>query len=185
VLLLPYHDRENPNNLIAATGGGEVVTSIFGASLADLGGVRLLWDATGQATHDRLLTREEVVKMGSIAGADYVVRGQVVEFRRSQSVPSLYSAMISTALLAAQIVFAEMSGVDVATEIYRVADGRCVASRRDRTQQKYVVRAEKTVRRLAAGVTAGLLEILSDDDPETMEPIIDTLSPVTVMTNPG
>ena len=184
VLVLPYHDRENPNNLIPNTGGGEVVTSIFGASLAARPEVRLLWDATGQATHNRLIDVDEAISMGRIAGADYVVRGQVVEFRRAQSVPSLYSAVISTAILAAQIVFAEMSGVDVATEVYRVSDGRCVMSRRDRAQQKYVVQAEKTVRRLAAGAIESLVEAMTSAEPEAMDPLIDTLSPATVLNNP-
>jgi hypothetical protein len=184
VLMLPYHDRDNPNNLIPHTGGGEVVTSIFGASLAARPEVRLLWDATGQATHSRLVDVNEAIGMGRIAGADYVVRGQVVEFRRAQSVPSLYSAVISTAVLAAQIVFAEMSGVDVATEVYRVSDSRCVMSRRDRAQQKYVVQAEKTVRRLAVGAVESLVEVMTATDPEAMDPLIDTLSPVTVLTNP-
>ncbi|MDR1520099.1 MAG: hypothetical protein LBU23_08305 [Planctomycetota bacterium] len=184
VLLLPYHDRDNPNNLIAATGGGEVVTGVFGAGLSGVSGLRLLWDATGQATHDQLLSPDEAVRMGRIAGADFVVRGQVVEFRRSQSVPSLYSAVISTAILAAQIMFAEMTGVDVATEVYRVSDGRCVVSRRDRAQQKYVVQAEKTVRRITAGVVAGLAEVFREEDPPEMDPLIDTLLPVTVFTNP-
>ena len=182
--MLPYHDRDNPNNLIPHTGGGEVVTGIFGASLAARPEVRLLWDATGQATHSRLVDANEAIGMGRIAGADYVVRGQVVEFRRAQSVPSLYSAVISTAVLAAQMVFAEMSGVDVATEVYRVSDGRCVMSRRDRAQQKYVVQAEKTVRRLAAGAIESLVEVMTATDPEAMDPLLDTLSPVTVLSNP-
>ena len=184
VLLLPYHDRDNPHNLIPHTGGGEVVTSIMGSRLADNPEIQLLWDATGQAGHGRLLDREEAIRMAGIAGADYVVRGQVVEFRRAQSVPSLYSAVISTAILAAQIVFAEMSGVDIATEVYRVSDGRCLVSRRDRAQQKYVVQAERTVRRLAAGAAENIFASLATADPDEMEPLIETLSPATVFSNP-
>ncbi|MCC8191283.1 MAG: hypothetical protein LIP77_11740 [Planctomycetes bacterium] len=185
VLVLPYHDRENPNNLIANTGGGEVVTTLYGTQLAQDPGVRVVWDASGQVSHDRLVDRQEAVLLGQLVGADYVVRGQVVEFRRAQSVPSLYSAVISTAVLAAQIFFAEFSGVDVATEVYRVADGRCVMSRRDRSQQKYVVQAEKTVRKLAAGMAKSVTAAIARPDPEEMDPLIDTVTPVSVFGNPG
>ncbi len=181
VLILPYHDRPNPNNLIENTGGGEVVTTLYATQLAMDPGIRMLWDATGQATHDRLVSREEAIAMGRLAGADYVMRGQVVEFRRAQSVPSLFSAVISTAVLAAQVFFAEMSGVDVATEVYRVKDGMCVMSRRDRAQQKYVVQAEKTVRRMADGLAAGTIPVLFEADPEEMDPLIDELTPVSLL----
>lgn len=184
VLMLPYHDMENPNNLIPSTGGGEVVTSLYGTQLALDPGIRLMWDSSGQVSHDRLVSIDEALALGRMVGADYVVRGQVVEFRRAQSVPSFYSAIISTAVLAAQIVFAEMSGVDVATEVYRVSDGLCVMSRRDRAQQKYVVQAEKTVRRLAAGMAAGVGRAVKEKEPEAMDPLIDELSPVTVLSNP-
>ena len=109
--------------------------------------------------------------------------GQVVEFRRAQSVPSFYSAVISTAVLAAQIVFAEVSGVDVATEVYRVSDGMCVMSRRDRSQQKYVVQAEKTVRRIAEGMSAGVAGAMRNPSAEAMEPCIDSLEPMTLVPN--
>ena len=184
VLLLPYHDRDNENNLIANTGGGEVVTTLYGTQLALDPGLRVMWDATGMATHNRLLSIDEALELAQLAGADYVMRGQVVEFRRAQSVPSFYSAVISTAVLAAQVFFAEMSGVDVATEVYRVRDGECIMSRRDRAQQKYVVQAEKTVRRLAIGMADSVSRALRDPNPETMDPLIDEVEPVTVMTNP-
>lgn len=184
VLILPYHDRPNSNNLIANTGGGEVVTTLFGTQLAGDPGITLLWDGSGQATHDRLVSREEAISMGRLADADYVMRGQVVEFRRAQSVPSFYSAVISTAVLAAQIFFAEMSGVDVATEVYRVSDGLCVMSRRDRSQQKYVVQAEKTVRRMAAAMAEGVGAVVRESGPEGMDPLIDELTPVTMLSNP-
>ena len=184
VLLLPYHDRDNPNNLITNTGGGEVVTTLYGTQLALDPGVQLLWDASGLASHDRLVDRDEAVQLGKLVGADYVVRGQVVEFRRAQSVPSFYSAVISTAVLAAQIFFAEMSGVDVATEVYRVSDGACVMSRRDRAQQKYVVQAEKTVRRLAAGMAESVGKVIRNPSTDLMDPLIDDLTPVTVLSNP-
>lgn len=181
VLILPYHDRANPNNLINHTGGGEVVTTLYGTQLGADSGIQVMWDASGQATHNLLLTRDEAIRMGRLAGADYVVRGQVVEFRRAQSVPSFYSAVISTAMLAAQMFFAEMSGVDVATEVYRVSDGMCVMSRRDRAQQKYVVQAEKTVRRMAANMAASVIDAVKAGVPEAMDPLIDELEPVTVM----
>jgi hypothetical protein len=184
VLILPYHDRENENNLIPNTGGGEVVTTLYGTQLALDPGITLMWDGTGMATHNRLLSRDEAVEMGRLAGADYVMRGQVVEFRRAQSVPSFYSAMISTAMLAAQMFFAEMSGVDVATEVYRVSDGLCVMSRRDRSQQKYVVQAEKTVRRLAAGMADSVSRAIRAEEPEEMDPLIDSVQPVGLFTNP-
>lgn len=184
ILVLPYHDRENENNLITNTGGGEVVTTLYGTQLAADPSIRVMWDATGQATHDRLVDRNEAVQLGKMVGADYVVRGQVVEFRRAQSVPSFYSAVISTAVLAAQMFFAEMSGVDVATEVYRVSDGACVMSRRDRAQQKYVVQSEKTVRKLAAGMAKGVIGVVKSANPEEMDPLIDTLEPVTVFSNP-
>ncbi len=181
VLLLPYHDRENPNNLISHTGGGEVVTTLYGTQLSQDPQIQVLWDASGQASHDRLVDRNEAIQLGKMVGADYVIRGQVVEFRRAQSVPSLYSAVISTAVLAAQMVFAEMSGVDVATEVYRVSDGACVMSRRDRAQQKYVVQAEKTVRRLAAGMATGVAKAMKDPNAELMDPLIDEFQPTTVL----
>lgn len=182
VLMLPYHDLPNENNLIPNTGGGEVVTTLFGTQLAMDSGITLMWDGSGQATHDRLVGREEAILMGRQAGADYVMRGQVIEFRRAQSVPSFYSAMISTAVLAAQIFFAEMSGVDVATEVYRVSDGLCVMSRRDRSQQKYVVQAEKTVRRMAGALSESVGAVIREQNPESMDPLIDDLSPATLLT---
>ncbi|MCD8350360.1 MAG: hypothetical protein LUC93_07105 [Planctomycetaceae bacterium] len=184
VLILPYHDRENENNLIANTGGGEVVTTLYGTQLALDPQVQIMWDGTGQATHHRLISREDAIEMGKLADADYVVRGQVVEFRRAQSVPSFYSAVISTAVLAAQVFFAEMSGVDVATEVYRVSDGLCVMSRRDRAQQKYVVQAEKTVRRMALGMADSVAGAIRAAEPEAMDPLIDDLTVATVFSNP-
>ncbi len=160
------------------------MTTLYGARLALDPGITLMWDGTGLATHDRLVSREEAVEMGRLAGADFVLRGQVVEFRRAQSVPSFYSAVISTAVLAAQMFFAEMSGVDVATEVYRVSDGVCVMSRRDRSQQKYVVQAEKTVRRLATGMAESVGRVVREEAPEEMDPLIDDLQPVTVLSNP-
>lgn len=184
VLILPYHDRDNPNNLIPYTGGGEVVTTLYGTQLALDPQIQIMWDSSGQTTHQKLTSRDDAIEMGRLAGADYVIRGQVVEFRRAQSVPSWYSAVISTAVLAAQVFFAEMSGVDVATEVYRVQDGLCVMSRRDRAQQKYVVQAEKTVRRMAAGMADSVSRAVRERDPEAMDPLIDELSPVTVLSNP-
>lgn len=181
VLVLPYHDRENPINLIPRTGGGEVVTTLYGARLALESDVQVLWDASGQLSHGRLIDKAEALQLGQMVGADFVIRGQVVEFRRAQSVPSFYSAVISTAALAAQIFFAETSGVDVATEVYRVSDGRCVMSRRDRSQQKYVVQAEKTVRRLAEGMAVGVLDSMRAKEPETMDPLIDGLEPLNLL----
>ncbi len=176
VLVLPYHERENPDNLIAHTGGGEVVTALFGAKLAMEPGIQVMWSGGNTYTHNYLASKEEAIAYGMLAGVDYVVRGQVVEFRRAQSVPSFYSAVISTAVLAAQIFFAEMSGVDVATEVYRVADGKCVMSRRDRSQQKYVVQAEKTVRRMAASMATEIAAAVKDPVAEEMDPLIDSLT---------
>ena len=178
--MLPYHDRDNPNNLIEHTGGGEVVTAIFGAELAMTPGVEILWPGLGQADHNRLLSQSEALELARRSGADFVLRGQVVEFRRAQSVPSFYSALISTAMLAAQMFLAEFSGVDVATEVYRVSDGACVMSRRDRSQQKYVVQAEKTVRRMAGAVALSVSGTMTASAPERMEPLIDTLEPRTI-----
>lgn len=183
VLVLPYNDRENQNNLIRNTGGGEVVTTLYGTQLSQNEGIQVLWDSSGQLTHDRLVSREEAIQMGKMVDADFVVRGQVVEFRRAQSVPSFYSAVISTAVLAAQVFFAEMSGVDVATEVYRVSDGECIMSRRDRAQQKYVVQAEKTVRRLATGMATSVASVVQQSNPETMDPMIDEIVPVSLLGN--
>lgn len=176
VLLLPYNDRNNPNNLIPNTGGGEVVTALYAARLSMGGDVQLIWPTADQATHDRLLSSQEAIDLARTLGADYVIRGQVVEFRRAQSVPSFYSVVISTAVLAAQILFAEMSGVDVATEVYRVSDGACVMARRDMSQQKYVVQAEKTVRRLAAGMAPSVISAINNPSASPMTPNIDTLT---------
>lgn len=184
VLMLPYHERDNPNNLIYNHGGGEVVTTLFGIQLASDAALNLMWDASGKANHNRLVSKDEAIEMGRQAGADYVVRGQVVEFRRAQSVPSFYSAIISTAVLAAQLFFAEMSGVDIATEMYRVSDGICVMSRRDRSQQKYVVQAEKTVRRMAQNMASDIYSVLGNPHQEAMDPLIDVLAPVSVKSDP-
>lgn len=184
ILMLPFHERDNPNNLIYNHGGGEVVTTLFGIQLASDPGINLMWDATGRATHQRLLSREEAIEMGRQAGADFVIRGQVVEFRRAQSVPSFYSVIISTAVLAAQLFFAEMSGVDVATEMYRVADGMCVMSRRDRSQQKYVVQTEKTIRRMARNMMADTEKVLRAPAKGAMDPLIDVLAPVSILSDP-
>ncbi|MDR1613492.1 MAG: hypothetical protein LBT97_12030 [Planctomycetota bacterium] len=184
VLFLPYHDRENPNNLIRNTGGGEVVTALFGARLAMEKNIQVLWPEEWFAGHDRIPGIDEALQLGRMSGVDYVVRGQVVEFRRAQSVPSFYSAMISTAVLAAQIMFAEISGVDVATEVFRVSDGKCVLSRRDRSQQKYVVQAEKTVRKLAIGVASAVSGAVLDPPGQAMDPLIDDIQPVTIFGNP-
>ncbi|MDR0361901.1 MAG: hypothetical protein LBJ46_04340 [Planctomycetota bacterium] len=183
ILFLPYHDRENPSNLIPHTGGGEVVTALFGARLAMEQGMQVMWPEGWFVSHDRLPTVDEAIQIGSMAGVDYVVRGQVVEFRRAQSVPSFYSAVISTAVLAAQMVFAEMSGVDVATEVYRVSDGKCVVSRRDRSQQKYVVQAEKTVRKLAIGMAASVSKAVLDPAAEAMDSLIDGIEPISMLGN--
>jgi AAA ATPase containing von Willebrand factor type A (vWA) domain len=175
VLILPYHERENPDNLIAHTGGGEVVTALFGAKLAMEPGVQVMWSGGNTYTHNYLASVDEAIAYGRMSGVDYIVRGQVVEFRRAQSVPSFYSAVISTAVLAAQIFFAEMSGVDVATEVYRVADGRCIMSRRDRSQQKYVVQAEKTVRKIATSMANDIAAVMKDPAATEMDPLIDGL----------
>ncbi len=184
ILILPYYDRQNPNNLIANTGGGEVVTTLYGTQLALDPALQVLWDGSGRVTHDRPISRQEALELGRLAKADFVMRGEVVEFRRAQSVPSLFSAVISTAVLAAQVFFAEMSGVDVATEVYRVSDGMCIVSRRDRAQQKYVVQAEKTVRRMAGVMSDDVERAIRNPNVQPMDPLIDELSPVTVLTNP-
>ncbi len=184
ILILPYYDRQNPNNLIANTGGGEVVTTLYGTQLALDPALQVLWDASGRVAHDRPIGREEALELARLAKADFVMRGEVVEFRRAQSVPSLFSAVISTAVLAAQVFFAEMSGVDVATEVYRVSDGTCIVSRRDRAQQKYVVQAEKTVRRMAGVMADDVARAIRNPNLQPMDPLIDEISPVTVLTNP-
>ncbi len=184
ILILPYYDRQNPNNLIANTGGGEVVTTLYGTQLALDPALQVLWDASGRVAHDRPIGRQEALELARLAKADFVMRGEVVEFRRAQSVPSLFSAVISTAVLAAQVFFAEMSGVDVATEVYRVSDGVCIVSRRDRAQQKYVVQAEKTVRRMAGVMADDVARAIRNPNLQPMDPLIDEISPVTVLTNP-
>lgn len=181
VLILPYHERENPDNLIAHTGSGEVVTALFGAKLAMEPGVQVMWSGGNTYTHNYLASVDEAIAYGRMSGVDYVVRGQVVEFRRAQSVPSFYSAVISTAVLAAQIFFAEMSGVDVATEVYRVADGKCIMSRRDRSQQKYVVQAEKTVRKIATSMANDIAAVVKDPASSEMDPLIDGLTTTPVL----
>lgn len=181
VLILPYHERENPDNLIAHTGGGEVVTALFGAKLAMESGVQVMWSGGNTYTHNYLASVDEAIAYGRMSGVDYVVRGQVVEFRRAQSVPSFYSAVISTAVLAAQIFFAEMSGVDVATEVYRVADGKCIMSHRDRSQQKYVVQAEKTVRKIATSMATDIAAVVKDPAAPDMDPLIDGLTTTPVL----
>lgn len=175
VLFLPYHELPNPANLVEKTGGGAVVTSLYQMELARLGSFRLANAQSGQVSSSALLPVEEALSLARQAGADYVVRGQVVEFRRAASVPSLYSVVISTALLAAQVLFAEMSGVDVATEVWRVEDGVCVYAKRDRSRQKYVVQAEKTVRRLAQSTIPELASAINNAPEAGVEPLIDSI----------
>jgi len=123
VLVLPYHDRDNPVNLIEDSGGGAIATSLYSMELARSGAVHLLEPNDPDLGYARLQSPDEAMTHARAAGADFVVRGQVVEFRRAKSVPSFASAAISAALLAAQMILAEVSGVDIATEVYRVEDG--------------------------------------------------------------
>ncbi|MFH0910830.1 MAG: hypothetical protein V1918_04925, partial [Planctomycetota bacterium] len=176
LLILPYHERSNPANLIPETGGGAVVTSIYRMELQRQGTLRLCEaDEEDMATHKRLLTPREAVVLAQEHGADFVLRGEVVEFRRAKSVPSLWSAAISTAILAAQVFFAETSGVDIATEVYRASDGACVFARRDVSRQKYVVRTEKTVRALAGMNARRLLAAVQHPPSKPVPPIIDAI----------
>lgn len=175
LLVLPYHERENTANLIPHTGGGAVVTSLLQMELARSGRVRIVEPDGKTATHGALLSVAEALAAGRAAGADYVLRGQVVEFRRAMSVPNLLSAVISTAIVAAQMIFAEMSGVDFATEIYRVEDGACVFAQRDASRQKYVVRTEVTIRRLCQRTVPRILHSLAPSAAAAATPLIDTL----------
>ncbi|MBN2713256.1 MAG: hypothetical protein JXR97_12620 [Planctomycetes bacterium] len=175
VLLLPYQERANPSNLIDKTGGGAVVSSLFTMELGKYDSFRIVNPYEGQADSSRLLTPEEAIALAKELGADYVVRGQVVEFRRAMSVPSIYSAIISTAILAAQVLFAEVSGVDVATEVWRVKDGKCIFAKRDVRKQKYVVQAERTVRRIASITVPELVASMSASTKEFPEPLIDAI----------
>lgn len=174
VLWLPSHDRENPRNLIDDSGGGAVVESIYSLELLDRG-VRILRPRNPALDYQRLLTPEEAVALGREHEADFVVRGEVVEFRRAMSVPSWWSVVISTAILAAQVLFAEVSGVDLAHEIYRVEDGACVFARRESSHQKYVVRAEVTVRRLAETTVPAMHRALTRPPEEAVAPVIDAI----------
>jgi len=175
VLLLPFHERPNPDNLIEHTGGGEVVTSLFEMELAKEGKVRLIYPPDEVGGHDRLLMPSEALELAKKLGADYVLRGQVIEFRRAMSVPSWYSAIISVAILAAQVMFAEVSGVDIAIEIWRAADGACVFARRNTEIQKYVVQAEKTVRAIAAATVPLIKQAITAKDAPAVAPIIDSI----------
>ncbi len=175
ILVLPFHERPNPNNLIEKTGGGAVVSSLYSMELGRLGFAHLLTPATEAAGHSTLLTPEQALDLARTSGADYVLRGQVVEFRRAMSVPSFYSVLISTALLAAQILFAEFSGVDIATELWRVEDGACVYAKRDASKQKYVVQAEKTVRRLAKQTARDIRQAIRKPPQTAARPLIDTI----------
>lgn len=176
VLVLPYHERHNSANLIEKTGGGAVVTSLFQMELAKLGSFQLISPASPRVSSSALLTPEEAIELAKAEGADFVVRGQVVEFRRAMSVPSLYSAIISTAILAAQVLFAETSGVDIATEVWRVEDGVCVFATRDIAKQKYVVQAERTIRRIANTTIPELASAISNPPADAVAPIIDSIT---------
>ncbi len=178
ILVLPYHERNNPNNLISKTGGGAVVTSIFRMELAKRHFAQIFTPAALAAGHKRLLSIDEVLALGREMGVDYVLRGQVVEFRRAMSVPSLYSVIISTAILAAQILFAEVSGVDIATELWRVSDGKCIYAKRDISKQKYVVQAEKTVRRLAVSNADAIAGVIAHAPARLPRPLIDAIKVV-------
>ncbi|MCX7934636.1 MAG: hypothetical protein N3A66_05180 [Planctomycetota bacterium] len=175
VLLLPFHERPNPDNLIAHTGGGEVVTGLFEMELAKDAAFRLIYLPAEAGGHDRLLTPQEALEAAKKLGAAYVIRGQVIEFRRAMSVPSWYSAIISVAILAAQVMFAELSGVDIATEVWRVAGRACVFARRDTEIQKYVVQAEKTVRNIAAVTVPLMKKAMADKEAPAVSPLIDTI----------
>ncbi len=178
VLILPYYEKDNPINLIDKTGGGPVVSSIFGMELAKRGKIDVrLGTSLGNVSYGNLIKTAEAIKIGKKEGADYVVRGQVTEFRRAQSVPSLWSAAISLSILAAQVMFAETSGVDIATEVYRVKDGKCIFAKRDISHQKYVVSAEKTVREIAQITIPALSKsILSKKSQTSVTPIINSIT---------
>lgn len=176
ILFLPYHERKNPLNMIEKNGGGPVVTSIYGMELARKGKIDVMLDAVAEkADYYNKVTKEDALAIARAAGADYVVRGEVVEFRRAQSVPSLWSAAISLSILAAQVMFAEVSGVDIATEVYRVSDGECLYVNRQISHQKYVVSAEKTVRMLAGPVATEIMAAINNKDALSATPIIDDI----------
>jgi hypothetical protein len=173
VLFLPYNELITHRNFIPHTGGGAVSGSLYEMEMGKAGMAELL-ESDDEAGYEKLLTVEEALALGRKMKVDYVVRGQVVEFRRAMSAPSWASAIISTAILAAQILFAEQSGVDIATEVWRVKDGECVFARRDISVQKYVVQAETTVRRLAEAASADMLQAMTPDA-SPVAPVIDTI----------
>lgn len=178
VLLLPYHDRQNSANFIENTGGGQVVTYLFRMEMEKAGAFHVLCPPPEEAGHQKLLSKEEAIALAKRLGADYVIRGQVIEFRRAKSVPSWYSVVLSWTILAAQMLFAEISGVDIATEVYRVSDQSCILARRDSSYQKYVVQAEKTVRALAPYTIQAMrtaIQRASQGERIAVTPIIDTL----------
>ncbi len=177
VLVLPFHDRPNPLNPIPSTGGGAVVSALYESALRRARDVEVVDGAASAPAqaHARRLSVDEALALGREAGAAYVARGEVVEFRRAKSVPSLWSAAISTTILAAQVLFAEVSGVDVAAEVWRVDDGACVYAGRQSSHQKYVVRAEKTVRALARTAARGIRAAVRTEDADPVEPIINEI----------
>ncbi|MHC4870611.1 MAG: hypothetical protein ACYTFY_02085 [Planctomycetota bacterium] len=177
VLILPFRERKNPINLIENNGGGPVVTSIYGMELARSGRLNVLHGVNSdKAGFQEPLSSETALKLAADAGADYVIRGEVVEFRRAQSVPSLWSAAISLSILAAQVMFAEVSGVDIAAEIYRVSDGACIYAKRDISHQKYVVSAEKTVRVIAVTNASQMVYAIENNAGQNpVKPLIDSI----------
>ncbi|MBN1257340.1 MAG: hypothetical protein JXA52_06505, partial [Planctomycetes bacterium] len=175
LLVLPYYELPNPSNFVAGHGGGGVVTGLYQMALACTGKVEILEAPGLYSTHGSIISPEEALALGRELGADFVLRGQVTEFNRAKSVPSMWSAVISVTVLGAQVLFAEVSGVDIATEIYRVSDNTCVYARRDISHQKYVVRAEKTVRNLAALTAPEVVEILENPPEFAIQSLIDSI----------
>jgi hypothetical protein len=152
-----------------------VVTSLYRMELARAGGVRVIEPEANAVGHSTLPDPEAALEMARKHDADYVVRGQVVEFRRAISEPNAWGSFFSPTVLAARFIVADVSGVDIATELYRVADGACILARRDRSHQKYVVRAENTVRVLAQRTAPVMAALMQTEEAATVEPIIESI----------
>ncbi len=153
-----------------------MVTALLQMELLQTGQVEVIEPQGENVSHAQLLTPAEALEQARQQGAAYVIRGEVVEFSRAMSVPSLASAVVSVWLLGAQLIMAETCGVDIATEVWRVEDGKCIFAKRDTSIQKYVVQAEQTVRKLLQQTAPELVRAALATSLRETAPLIDTIA---------
>lgn len=153
IMVLPFMDVSNPDNVIENTGGGAIATSLYSMELELSGKVRVLAPQDEALSHVGMVSLQEALDAARAIKADYVLRGAVFEFRRAKDQPSM---LLGTYGLVVQFMIAEMSAADIACELYRVSDGMCVYATRESSRMKYRVMTEMSVRGMAKDTAMGL-----------------------------